>query len=79
MCIFIHGVMGKLLSKLPNIRLAFHFIRCLPKLIRKYLEILQIKFIPRNHHWLQSQPADNFGIFCNHKIGQEIALFYENM
>ena len=34
------------------------------KIIWTYLEIQQIKFSPRNHHWIQAWPPDYFGIFC---------------
>ena len=47
-----------------KISLIFHFIRYIYQNYMKYLEILEIKFIQRNCHWLEPQPPYDFGISC---------------
>ena len=63
----IQVVMGKLPSKLhknennPNISL---YPMYLPKFHKNVLKYYRLDLLKRNHHWLQLQLPDDFGIFC---------------
>ena len=47
-----------------KITLTFNFISYIYKNYMKIYEILRIKFIERNRHWLQPRSPNDFGISC---------------